>query len=218
MLVAPLVPTARSGARRRSRARRLANFKANRRGYISAVLFLALFVISLFAELIANDRPLLVRYEGQLYFPVLVAYPETDVRRRSSRPRPTTPTRPCGADPGEGLDRLAAHSLQLRHRRHTTCPARALAADRPELAGHRRPGPRRPGPDHLRLSHLGPVRPGAHAPELRRRRRGRRRAGLLRRSGRPVDAALHGDLGRHADPLSPDHHVEHRSCRASGRS
>ncbi len=58
-------------------ARRLANFKANRRGYVSLWVFLALFGISLFAELIANDRPLLVRYDGQLYFPVLVAYPET---------------------------------------------------------------------------------------------------------------------------------------------
>ena len=67
-----------SGARRRSRRRRLANFKANRRGYVSAILFLALFAVSLFADLIANDRPLLVRYEGRLYFPVLVAYPETE--------------------------------------------------------------------------------------------------------------------------------------------
>ena len=81
----------------RSAPRRLANFKANRRGYVSLWLFLVLFVVSLFAELIANDRPLLVRYDGQLYFPVLVAYPETDVRRRSSRPRPTTPTRSCGS-------------------------------------------------------------------------------------------------------------------------
>ena len=59
-------------------ARRLANFKANRRGYVSCVLFLVLFGLSLFAELIANDRPLLVRYEGRFYFPVLVAYPETE--------------------------------------------------------------------------------------------------------------------------------------------
>jgi microcin C transport system permease protein len=59
-------------------ARRLANFKANRRGYVSALVFLVLFVLSLFAELIANDRPLLVRYDDKYYFPVFVAYPETE--------------------------------------------------------------------------------------------------------------------------------------------
>ncbi len=59
-------------------ARRLANFKANRRGYVSALVFLALFVLSLFAEFIANDKPLLVRYDGSFYFPVFVAYPETE--------------------------------------------------------------------------------------------------------------------------------------------
>jgi len=57
--------------------RRLANFKANRRGYVSLHLFLVLFVLSLFAELIANDRPLLIRYEGALYYPIWQSYPET---------------------------------------------------------------------------------------------------------------------------------------------
>lgn len=58
-------------------ARRLANFERNRRGAISLRIFLALFVLSLFAEVIANDRPLLVRYDGGFYVPFLVAYPET---------------------------------------------------------------------------------------------------------------------------------------------
>jgi microcin C transport system permease protein len=57
--------------------RRWANFKANRRGYWSLWIFLGLFVLSLFAEFIANDRPLLVKYEGEFFFPVLVDYPET---------------------------------------------------------------------------------------------------------------------------------------------
>lgn len=57
--------------------RRLNNFKANRRGYWSMIFFVLLFVISLFAELIANDKPLVVSYQDQLYFPFLVAYPET---------------------------------------------------------------------------------------------------------------------------------------------
>jgi microcin C transport system permease protein len=57
--------------------RRLANFRANRRGFWSLWVFLVLFVLSLFAEVIANDRPLLVRYDGRFYVPALVAYPET---------------------------------------------------------------------------------------------------------------------------------------------
>lgn len=57
--------------------RRWNGFRKNRRGYYSLILFLLLFVTSLFAEVISNDKPLLVRYEGQLYFPLLKAYPET---------------------------------------------------------------------------------------------------------------------------------------------
>ena len=50
--------------------RRLNNFKANRRGYYSMWIFLALFVSSLFAEFIANDKPILVYVNGELFFPV----------------------------------------------------------------------------------------------------------------------------------------------------
>jgi microcin C transport system permease protein len=57
--------------------RRLDNFKANKRGYWSLWLFLSLFVLSLFAELIANDRPLLLSYQQELYWPILQNYPET---------------------------------------------------------------------------------------------------------------------------------------------
>jgi len=58
--------------------RRWANFKDNKRGYVSLWVFIALFLFSLFAELIANDRPLLVKFQGDYYVPVLVDYPETD--------------------------------------------------------------------------------------------------------------------------------------------
>ncbi len=58
-------------------ARRLRNFRSNRRGWWSLWLFLGLFLVTLFAEFIANDKPLLVRYDGALYFPVFVEYPET---------------------------------------------------------------------------------------------------------------------------------------------
>jgi microcin C transport system permease protein len=58
-------------------ARRWQNFKANGRGFWSLILFLLLFVISLFAEFIANDKPFLVEYDGRSYFPAVVTYPET---------------------------------------------------------------------------------------------------------------------------------------------
>jgi len=57
--------------------RRLANFRANKRGFWSLWIFLLLFGLSLAAELIANDQPLLVRYDGHFFFPVLTDYPET---------------------------------------------------------------------------------------------------------------------------------------------
>jgi microcin C transport system permease protein len=57
--------------------RRWRNFCANRRAYWSLLIFSVLFGLSLCAELIANDRPLLVRYQGQLYTPFLTFYPET---------------------------------------------------------------------------------------------------------------------------------------------
>ena len=57
--------------------RRLRNFRRNRRGFWSLWIFLTLFVVTLPAEFIANDKPLLVRFDGGLYFPVLASYPET---------------------------------------------------------------------------------------------------------------------------------------------
>jgi len=56
---------------------RWARFRHNRRGYWSLWLFLLLFIISLCSELVANDKPLLVRYEGHFYWPLLVSYNET---------------------------------------------------------------------------------------------------------------------------------------------
>ncbi len=57
--------------------RRFERFKAHKRGWWSLWLFLGLFILSLGAELIANDKPLVVRYDGGWYFPVLKRYPET---------------------------------------------------------------------------------------------------------------------------------------------
>jgi microcin C transport system permease protein len=57
--------------------RRLHNFRANRRGFWSLWIFLALFGLSLFAEFVANDRPFLVYHDGSFYVPILKDYPET---------------------------------------------------------------------------------------------------------------------------------------------
>jgi microcin C transport system permease protein len=57
--------------------RRWQNFKANRRGYWSLWIFLVLFVISLFAEFVANDKPIFIDVNGHYYFPVFVTYPDT---------------------------------------------------------------------------------------------------------------------------------------------
>ncbi|ANF58080.1 ABC transporter permease [Halotalea alkalilenta] len=74
----------RSGSRAHSRyrispitQRRLATFRANRRARLSLWLLIGLFVVSLAAELICNDRPLVVQYDGQWYWPMWNDYPET---------------------------------------------------------------------------------------------------------------------------------------------
>jgi microcin C transport system permease protein len=76
----PIIATAPAGRYALSpiNARRWRNFKANRRGYWSLWVFLVLFVISVFAEFIANDKPIYIHVDGKSYFPVFVTYPDTD--------------------------------------------------------------------------------------------------------------------------------------------
>ncbi|GAM66171.1 oligopeptide transport system permease protein oppC [Vibrio sp. JCM 19236] len=57
---------------------RIQRFKANRRGFWSLWIFLVLFIISLFAELVANDKPLFVNFDGGWYFPVAKQYSEME--------------------------------------------------------------------------------------------------------------------------------------------
>ena len=57
--------------------RRLSQFKANRRGFWSFWLFLSLLILALGAEFIANDKPVLIQYDGGYYFPTFINYPET---------------------------------------------------------------------------------------------------------------------------------------------
>jgi microcin C transport system permease protein len=72
-------PLAKSGGIRLTplNQRRLANFRHNKRGYWSFWIFIILFVVSLFAEFIANDRPLIASYKGELLFPIFNDYPES---------------------------------------------------------------------------------------------------------------------------------------------
>jgi microcin C transport system permease protein len=59
------------------RVRAWRRFKRNKLGFWSLVVFATLVVLSLFAEVVSNDKPLVVRYEGQFYFPLVNSYPET---------------------------------------------------------------------------------------------------------------------------------------------
>ena len=58
--------------------RRWRNFKRNRRAFWSLIIFSVIFVITLFAEFVANDKPILVQYRGGYYTPILNFYPETE--------------------------------------------------------------------------------------------------------------------------------------------
>jgi microcin C transport system permease protein len=73
------VPAARPAAGRSESpgARAWRRFKRSRLGFWSLLVFCTLVVLSLFAEVLSNDRPLLVRYQGEFYFPLVRDYPET---------------------------------------------------------------------------------------------------------------------------------------------
>ena len=57
--------------------RRINNFKSNKRAFWSLIIFCLLFFISLFSEIIANERPLLAKYKDNYYFPIFNFYSET---------------------------------------------------------------------------------------------------------------------------------------------
>jgi microcin C transport system permease protein len=74
---AATLPTGRAGWRISPlNRRRWQNFRKHRRGYWSLWIFLALFLVTLFAEFVANDRPLIASYHGEILVPVLFDYPE----------------------------------------------------------------------------------------------------------------------------------------------
>jgi len=57
--------------------RRFNNFKSNKRGWYSFLIFIFLFLISIFADFISNDKPILIQYNQNYFFPILHEYPET---------------------------------------------------------------------------------------------------------------------------------------------
>ena len=152
--------------------------------------------LSLFAELIANDRPLLVRYDGAFYFPIVRTYPETTFGG-------DFPTEAVYRDPAVGAliqekgwmlwPPIPFRYDTINYDLPVPAPAAALPG---ELARHRRPGARRHGPADLRLPHLGAVRPHADPAELGHRRRRRRGAGLLRRPGSTSCSSASSRSGR----------------------
>ena len=66
--------------------RRWRNFRANKRAYWSLIIFSICFLLSLFAELIANDKPILVKYRGEYFFPIANFYPETAFAKEFKQP------------------------------------------------------------------------------------------------------------------------------------
>ncbi|MEM9318864.1 MAG: ABC transporter permease [Pseudomonadota bacterium] len=73
----PGAPPVQSGWLSPLNQRRWSNFRANKRAYWSLMIFSVLFAISLMAPIVANDKPLLVRFQGEIYTPVFRFYPET---------------------------------------------------------------------------------------------------------------------------------------------
>ena len=110
--------------------RRWQNFKSNRRGYWSFWIFLILFLVSLFAELIANDRPFLIKYRRPSVLAGLRQLFRDHFRRRLRNRRRLSRSLSAEADRGQGRHhRLAADPLFLRHPQSRPADAGAVEAD-----------------------------------------------------------------------------------------
>jgi microcin C transport system permease protein len=217
--------------------RRLRNFRRNRRAFWSLIIFSALFGLSLFAELLANDKPILVSYRGDWRMPVFQFYPETafggDFRTEAKYRDPEvqclivaggvedcfTTTR-CGARRGARDGCVERHPGRAGWMLWPPIPyaydtisddlpgPAPSAARRQSLAGHRRHRARRAGPRDLRLPPVGDVRADRDRARLGGHRHRRRRdPGLFRRLDRPDLPAGHRDLGSDAAALHHHHHL-----------
>jgi len=134
--------------------RRLHNFRANRRGFWSLWVFLAIFVVTLFAEFVANDKPFLVYFDGGIYTPIFKDYPETAFGGSFE-------TAADYRDPFVA-EKIAARGWMIwplvRYHHRTVAWDLPVPAPAPPDAGHRRPGPGRGRAAHIRLPHFGAVR------------------------------------------------------------
>ena len=74
--IAPRVPSRRFVGLSPINRRRIAIFRRHKRGYWAFCLFMVIFVVTLFAELVANDRPIVMSYKGEILFPILRDYPD----------------------------------------------------------------------------------------------------------------------------------------------
>ena len=163
--------------------RRWANFRANRRGYYSLWIFLFLFFLTLFSEFVANDKPILISYKGELLTPIFVSYPEekfggflpvTDYRDPFVQEEIDAngwilwaPIRYSYNTINNELPEPAPARPSWQFDRETRCARYDLGVDDPnctignwELARHGRSGPRRGGPHSLRVPAFGDVRTG----------------------------------------------------------
>ena len=152
--------------------RRLHNFRANRRGFWSLWIFLALFFASLFAEIVANDRPLVVYYDEGIYFPVFERYTETAFGGEFETEADYRDPYVIGLIDAKGW--LVWPLIEYGPRTiNYELPQPAPAPPSPEnWLGTDDQGPGRRGPHRLWVSDFRPVRACAHAVQFDRRRRG----------------------------------------------
>jgi microcin C transport system permease protein len=93
----PVVPAGRRPWLSPLNQRRWRNFKKNRRAYWSLWIFAVLFGLSLFAEFIANDKPILVRFQGEFWYSRSSSSTPRPPSAATSGPRPSTATSRCDA-------------------------------------------------------------------------------------------------------------------------
>ena len=202
--------------------RRWESFTANRRGYWSMWLFLAMFLISLFAEFIANDKPIFIYVNGKSFFPAVMTYPDSAFGQPGDKNLFGT-----AADYRDDylMDLIVKENgiviwplVRFSYNTQVSKPPSPFPSKPTwllnevdcefaathnfakcdeiefELARHRRWRARRGGAADLWFPYFRAVRAGADHRVLGHRRRCRRGTGLFRRLGRSFVPALHRNL------------------------
>ncbi len=196
----PLSPNQRAWAR----------FRRNRIGHVSLWIFLAMLVTATFAEIVSNDRPFVARIDGQWHAPMFANPSERAIG--GDFDTGTDWKDPFVADvlarPGNwALFTVNTHSATLD--RLLLARSLAVAADGEQLDRHGPARPRHGRPAALRLPRQHLVRARAHGRRHADRHPGRRAAGVLRRAGRSLPAALRRGVGRGPRAVPADHLRQH---------